>query len=51
VILSGGRDDRRPVIGWNYHSNRLKQFTSSFPPDRSRYQVLEPTDAGLVLDL
>ena len=51
VILGGARGDRRPVIGWNYHSKRLKQFTSSFPPDRSKYNVLEPTDGGLVLNL
>jgi len=51
VVLKGARGDRLPCIAWNYRSDRCKAFTSTFPPDRSRYRSLEPSGEGLVVDL
>jgi len=51
VVLKGTRGDRLPRIAWNYQSARCKAFTSSFPPDRSRYQSLEPSGDGLIVNL
>lgn len=51
VVRHGTRASRRPVIGWNYNSDRFAAFTAAFPPTRSGYEAFGPTSEGLVIDL
>lgn len=51
VIVRGTRGNRRPIIGWNYRSDRWQEFTSNYRPAPSLYQSLVQSTEGLSIEI